>query len=156
MTLHFRSCFVLPILFIASGSFIALQAQQNSSIEVTTGRSLGPVNRLVFGQNIEAGDNAFIFSSDKTDMNLIQKGDGVWDPTANAPVIDVLNESKAVKMSSLRYPGGLLRAQLRLAQDRWAGCQEGGLALRPRRIHVAVPVDRGRAPDHAERLRSSS
>ena len=83
-----------------------LVGQQNASIEVNTDHSLGAVNRLVFGQNIEAGDNAHIFSSETTDPNLIQRGNGVWDPIAKAPVVDVLNDSKAVKMSVLRYPGG--------------------------------------------------
>lgn len=106
MNLPSRYCSLPAMLVLASGSFLALHAQQTATIEVTAGRSLGPVNRLVFGQNIEAGDNAFIFSSDKTNMDLIQKGDGVWDPAANGPVVDVLNDSKAVKMSMLRYPGG--------------------------------------------------
>lgn len=103
-----RSCIVLgiEILFLMSGADRALHGQQTATIEVNTGRSLGPVNHLIFGQNIEAADNAYIFSSDKTDLNLIQSGNGVWDPAANAPVTDVLNYSKAVKMSVLRYPGG--------------------------------------------------
>jgi len=106
MNLPSRFRLVPAMIVLASGSFRGLHAQQNASIEVTAGRSLGPVNHLVFGQNIEAADTAYIFSSDKTDMNLIQKGGGVWDLAANAPVIDVLNDGKAMKMSVLRYPGG--------------------------------------------------
>ena len=36
-----------------------LHAQQLASITVDAGRELAPVNCLVFGQNMEAADNAF-------------------------------------------------------------------------------------------------
>lgn len=106
MNLPSRSLWLPAVFVLACEPCLGLHAQQTASIEVAAGRSLGPVNRLVFGQNISAADNAYIFSSNKTDMNLIQNGDGIWDPAANGPVVDVLNDSKAVKMSMLRYPGG--------------------------------------------------
>jgi alpha-N-arabinofuranosidase len=87
---------------------VPIHAQLRADIAVDANHKLGPVNRLVFGQNIEAADNSHIFSSDRTDMNLIQTGDGFWDPTEDAPIAEVVKESKAVGMSELRYPGGCL------------------------------------------------
>jgi alpha-L-arabinofuranosidase len=92
---------------LVAGS-LPLHSQQPASIVVKAGEMLGPVNRLVFAQNIEAADNARIFSSDTTDMNLIQTGGGFWDPTKDAPVLQIVDQSKAVGMSMLRYPGGCL------------------------------------------------
>jgi len=103
-----RSRFALLISALAVGSLLPLRAQQAATIVVKVGEVLGPVNRLVFGQNIEAADNARVFSSDKTDVNLIQRGDGFWDPAKSAPVSSVVDQSKAVGMSMLRYPGGCL------------------------------------------------
>jgi alpha-N-arabinofuranosidase len=93
---------------LALGSVLPLRAQQAGSIVVNASQVVAPVNRLVFGQNIEAADNARIFSSDRTDVNLIQRGAGFWDPTKGAPVPMVLSESRAVGTSLLRYPGGCL------------------------------------------------
>jgi alpha-N-arabinofuranosidase len=103
-----RFPFTLLVSALAAGSLLPLHAQQAANITVKAGEVLGPVNHLVFGHNIEAGDNARIFSSDTTDMDLIQRGDGFWDPTKGAPVPYVLNQSKSVGMSVLRYPGGCL------------------------------------------------
>ncbi len=69
---------------------------------------LGPVNRLILGQNISGGDSAHIFSSDKTDPVLIQRAEGAWNPDRNAPVAGVVEQSKAMGVSLLRYPGGCL------------------------------------------------
>ncbi len=108
MTVFLRFRFAFLVLALVARSLPSLHAQQQASIVVKVGEALGPVNHLVFGQNIEAADNAHIFSSDTTDMNLIQRGDGFWDPTKGVPVPEVVNQSKAVGMSVLRYPGGCL------------------------------------------------
>jgi hypothetical protein len=65
---------------LAAASLLPLRAQQTANIIVKAGEVLSPVNRLVFGQNIEAGDNVHIHSSDTTDLGLIQTGSGSWDP----------------------------------------------------------------------------
>lgn len=106
MIVQLRLPQALVVLCLASWSSLGLPAQQTATIEVNAGRILGPVNRLVFGQNIAAADNARIFSSDKTDLNLIQNGEGIWDPSARMPVPLVVAESKAVGTAVLRYPGG--------------------------------------------------
>jgi alpha-N-arabinofuranosidase len=102
--LRFRLAFLVSAL--ATGSLLPLHGQQSANIVVNANEVLVPVNRLVFGQNIEAGDSAYIFSKDTTDLSLIQAGDGFWDPTKGAPVPEIVNQSKAVGMSVLRYPGG--------------------------------------------------
>ncbi len=99
----FPAIMMVLLLFAA-----CLCAQQNALITVDTRHSPGPVNRLIFGNNINAADNARIFSSDTTDPNLIQRGDGFWNPDTGAPVPAVLQFSKAIGMSMLRYPGGCL------------------------------------------------
>jgi alpha-N-arabinofuranosidase len=103
-----RLSFALLVFTLAASSLLPLHAQQAANITVKTGEVLGPVNPLVFGHNIEAGDNARIFSSDTTDLDLIQRGDGFWDPATGDPVPYVLDQSKAVGMTVLRYPGGCL------------------------------------------------
>jgi alpha-L-arabinofuranosidase len=108
MIMAFRCAFTFLVSALAAASLPPLHAQQTADITVKAGEALGPVNRLVFGHNIEAGDNARIFSSDTTDIDLIQQGDGFWDPTKGAPIPYVLNQSKSVSMSMLRYPGGCL------------------------------------------------
>jgi alpha-L-arabinofuranosidase len=92
--------------FLASGSH--LTAQRSATIRVDASRVVGPVNRLVFGQNMEAADNARIFKSDVTDMNGIQTGGGFWDPVKGAPVPAVVEQCRAVGMGMMRYPGGCL------------------------------------------------
>ncbi len=94
---------------LCAATFASLMAgQQSASIVVHAGQPLGLVNPLVFGQNLEAADNAHIFTSDTTDLTLIQQAGGFWDPTAHAPNDFVLNASKAAGSSMLRYPGGCL------------------------------------------------
>src|ERR1700733_15261670 len=95
MTLRLPFLFLLAVSVFSTCSWGPLQAQQGGNIVVESREVLGPVNRLVFGHNIEAGDNARIFSSDTTDLDLIQQGGGFWDPARAAPVPFVLNQSKA-------------------------------------------------------------
>jgi alpha-L-arabinofuranosidase len=106
MLLRFLSAFL--VLVVEAGSLLPLYAQQTASIVVKAGDGLGPVNRLVFGQNLEAADNAHMWSSDTTDPNLIQTGDGFWDPGKGTPIPQIVTQSQAVGMSILRYPGGCL------------------------------------------------
>lgn len=106
MTTPVRLAFFVLALTISH--VLPLPAQQTANIVVTPNQILGPVNRMVFGHNIDAADNSHIFTSNTTDMDLIQAGEGFWDPVSGAPVPYVVNASKAVGMSMLRYPGGCL------------------------------------------------
>jgi len=106
MRISFSLTFCMSIFTTSLG--IPLYAQQPANIVVYANRVLGRVNPLIFGQNIDAGDNAYIFSRDTTDLNLIQRGEGFWDPVNGTPVPDLVSRSKTVHMSMLRYPGGCL------------------------------------------------
>jgi alpha-L-arabinofuranosidase len=108
MIVRSRLQFIAVICTLVKVSLPMLNAQDAATIIVNTNQGLGPVNRLVLGQNINAADNAYLWSSDTTDPNLIQRGDGFWDPTERRSVPLVVDESKAVGMSTLRYPGGCM------------------------------------------------
>ena len=56
---HLSVTFLLSVL--TTGSLLPLHAQPTTSFVVDAKQILGPVNRLVFGQNIEAADNARVF-----------------------------------------------------------------------------------------------
>lgn len=102
-----RLHFVLLAAAVA-GLVFPVRGQSVATISVDADQVSGPVNRRIFGQNINAGDDARIFSSDTTNPNLIQRGEGFWDPERGAPIPLVVRQSKAVDMSMLRYPGGCL------------------------------------------------
>jgi alpha-N-arabinofuranosidase len=105
-SLHLRFAFLASTL--AASSVAAAQSQQDAGIVVNARQILAPVNRLVFGQNVESADGAYIFSSNTTDTNAINTASGFWDPATRAPDSEVLNQSRAVGTSVLRYPGGCL------------------------------------------------
>jgi alpha-L-arabinofuranosidase len=75
-------------------------------ISVDAASSPGPVNRLVFGQNLTAADSARIFSSNTTDLSIIETAGGFWDPAKKAPVPAILDRSREAAIAMLRYPGG--------------------------------------------------
>jgi alpha-L-arabinofuranosidase len=77
------------------------------TISVDPRHGLGPVNRLVLGHNIEAGNGKDIFSS-KTDTSDPRAGKGAWDVANHRPLADTVRWSQAIGMSMLRYPGGCL------------------------------------------------
>ena len=76
-------------------------------ITVEASHVLGPVNRLVFGQNLEAGDVFGVFSA-RHESVLTDTGYGVWNPETAAPVPEVLRYAQSIGISALRYPGGCL------------------------------------------------
>ena len=108
----FRFLFALLMLVLEPNSLLPLYAQQNASIVVKAGEVLGPVNRLVFGQNLEAADNAHMLSSDTTDPNLIQTGDGFWDPGKGAPVPQIVSQSQRRGHEHVALSRRMLGAQL--------------------------------------------
>lgn len=62
-------------------------------------RDLGPVNRLLFGGNLEAMPLADAQGPAMT-------GGGVWDPVKREPVAAVLAALRQAGVTTLRYPGG--------------------------------------------------
>ncbi len=83
------------------------QAQLTATISIDAKKILGPVNRLVFGHNIEAGNGKGIFGTSDTPGSM-RAGDGFWNPNANAPVPEAVRLTRDVGASLLRYPGGCL------------------------------------------------
>jgi hypothetical protein len=67
-----RPLFFVFLFSLNASSLLPVRAQSAASITLNASRVLAPVNRLVFGQNLEAADTARIGSSNTTDVNLIQ------------------------------------------------------------------------------------
>lgn len=102
----------LCLLAVGCGSAFAQDSAQDiapagPTITITPATILGPVNRLVFGHNIEAGNGKDIFSS-KKDTNDPIAGRGAWDVANRKPITDTVAWSKAIGLGMLRYPGGCL------------------------------------------------
>jgi alpha-N-arabinofuranosidase len=67
-------------------------------VHVNVKRDLGPVNRLVLGNNVLG----YLHSSPVYSA----KGAGLWDPTTRQPVQEMLRLARGAGVSSLRWPGG--------------------------------------------------
>lgn len=76
------------------------------TVTIDPRHSLGPINRLVFGHNLEGGNSKGIFRLD--DSNHPRAGNGAWDVVNRQPIADTVAWSKAIGVGMLRYPGGCL------------------------------------------------
>lgn len=97
-------------LILALGVQLASTAAE-PAITVDAGTLEGPVNRLIFGHNIEAADGRGIYEPlNATSHNLdgIKFGQGLWDPDARRPCPAVVAEVRGLGIGMLRYPGGCL------------------------------------------------
>ncbi len=65
---------------------------------------LGPVNHLIFGQNLEVADTGFF--GPITSKAKIRTGDGIWDVQAGHVTPAMQEILGALKIGILRYPGG--------------------------------------------------
>ena len=81
--------------------------QEHARIVVYAGQRVGAVNRRVLGGNIEAADSFGIFG-DSHNLDMMQTGNGFWNPAIRSAVPGVARQCKAIGMSMLRYPGGCL------------------------------------------------
>ena len=95
------------LLLALGGPCLAQQATNNATITVNAAHRLGPVNRLVFGDNVEAGDSKHVFG-DTTNLPPLHTGTGFWDDQALRPVPFVVARMQEIGLSVLRYPGGSL------------------------------------------------
>jgi alpha-N-arabinofuranosidase len=91
------------ILAIAVPVFVT--GAEVTRITVDAAQALGPVNRLVFGHNLEAADSYGVFSTNHTRS---ETGAGVWNPESGAPVPEAMRHAAAIGMPVVRYPGGCL------------------------------------------------
>lgn len=93
---------VVFVLFSESG-IAAPRANQNKSIEsavvaVNPLRVLGPVNRMVLGNNaLGYLHRESVYSA---------KGAGLWDPNMRVPVPGLVNLARTAGVSNIRWPGG--------------------------------------------------
>ncbi len=85
----------------------SLAGAQQATIRVDAAHTLGPVNRLVLGQNIEAADPYHIFSAVHNYLPGCAAG-GIWDPKTRRPVPQTVQFARDIGLSALRYPGGCL------------------------------------------------
>ncbi len=76
----------------------ALYAAQPAHITVHPSSEIGPVNRLVFGNN----QLAYIDPRDEYG----NRGSGIWDPEARAPVPEYLDLARQAGITANRWPGG--------------------------------------------------
>lgn len=86
-------------------------------ITVDSGDEKGPVNELVFGHNLEAGDSRGLFSlpADAPEPRTFEVGyaQGYWDPVNQRPAPGVVQLMKQFRFGVLRYPGGCLAHNFR-------------------------------------------
>jgi alpha-L-arabinofuranosidase len=85
----------------------ATSSPSPATVTIDPAKVLGPVQRLVFGHNVEAADGKDIFSPTSNPIPG-RTGDGLWDPARRRPVPEVLAMSKEIGVAMLRYPGGCL------------------------------------------------
>lgn len=87
-------------------------AAAGTDIQVDATHPLGPVNRKLFGHNVEAADPRGIytdtFGAQVFDFSGIKYGGGFWDPLAQKPYQTVVGEARSTGIGMLRYPGGCL------------------------------------------------
>ncbi len=102
-------CFLLLLAVggSAAGEELSSPTVLEASVQVDIGGELHPVNRLIFGQNIEAADGRFIDNKDGKPMPL-PTGTGFWDTARREPVPNIVDEARRLGVSVWRYPGGSL------------------------------------------------
>ena len=88
----------LLIIAACCAAAIPAHAAGKAVIRVRPSKVIGPVNRLLFGQNQLAYQN----SADEYG----NRGSGIWDPVAWKPVPEYLVLSRECGMSNARWPGG--------------------------------------------------
>lgn len=101
---------ILAFLFLFSTFSLAAQ---ETVIRIFSDHEAGKVNALIFGHNIEAGDtrgldNAKSLQWPKPPSEMVDYGQGNWNPAFNAPNSAALKEYAKVGCRLLRYPGGCI------------------------------------------------
>ncbi len=101
-------CTVFLAASFVFASDIVSKERLSASITVNTGVTIEPVNRLIFGNNVEAADNTGLYAGAKGNIAQMNTGDGFWDPVRRIVRDDIRTFAKALNIGMLRYPGGCL------------------------------------------------
>ncbi len=83
-------------------------AAAETEIIVDAAKSPGPVQRHVFGHNMESADSRGIFDVPFSAPPHAVSGQGFWDSAARKPYPAVVAQTKALGIGMMRYPGGCL------------------------------------------------
>lgn len=78
-------------------------------ITVDADKIIAPVNRLAFGDNMEASDlRGISFGKDFNQYSLapIRYAEGWWDPQTRRPMPQPVRLAQKINLGSMRYPGG--------------------------------------------------
>lgn len=97
----------LTSLALKMGDVPLVAAKWNAVLRVDT-KPGAPVNPLVFGDNIEAFDDAKAYENPKLPARMGRTGAGIWNPSTHAMREDVGDILREVGVRVLRYPGGTL------------------------------------------------
>jgi len=87
----------IAVILLLAGA--AAQAEREATVLVRPDSVIGPVNRLVFGNNQLAYPGGEEYS---------HRGSGIWDPAARRPVPEYVALSKQAGISIQRWPGGCI------------------------------------------------
>ncbi|MGI4790890.1 MAG: hypothetical protein ACRYFS_18830, partial [Janthinobacterium lividum] len=90
-----RLCIAAAVLTGGSNAVQAQQSTTHATITINATKTLGPVNRLVFGDNIEAADPRHLYEGVPI-FPALHTGNGFWDDQARRPVPYVVQHMKEV------------------------------------------------------------
>ncbi|MDR3708824.1 MAG: alpha-L-arabinofuranosidase C-terminal domain-containing protein [Capsulimonadaceae bacterium] len=104
-----RACTASLAIALATGQSFGAQTPvlAKATITIDAAKTLGRVNRLVFGDNIEAADSKHVYG-EQTYLGPLHTGTGFWDDKALQPDPYVVARMREIGLSALRYPGGSL------------------------------------------------
>ncbi len=86
-------------------------AEPDAVVAIDAAKSTGPVNRMIFGQNLEAADARGIFSLpfDAPKRNYQpDNGSGLYDPRGKRLYPEYIELFRKLRVGAMRYPGGCL------------------------------------------------
>jgi len=77
-------------------------------VSVDAGAPVGPVNRLVYGHNMEAADSRGIFNVPFNAKPPVVTGQGLWNCAEGKSYPEIAGTVKSLGIGMMRYPGGCL------------------------------------------------
>ncbi|MDD5065734.1 MAG: alpha-L-arabinofuranosidase C-terminal domain-containing protein [bacterium] len=95
-------------MIIAYAIILSNSCSANNQITVDCTKSIGEVNKYIFGNNVLAHDPAFSSKEPwaKNFHGYREYGAGLWNPVRMEPVSNVMQLGKEAGISIMRFPGG--------------------------------------------------